>query len=115
MLRLAFAGAAALGVGLVGGWTWIVLTPAAVPQIASFIKPDAAIAPALADEPATVATAERTEPPASEPEASVVVREGSATETAAQAKVVSEQPKAQPPVSAPARSKAPPLILGVRH
>jgi hypothetical protein len=125
MLRIIFAGVAAIGVGVIAGWTFVAVVPASPPDTSTGV-PIAAIAPE--HNPSDVSVAEHLEAAASSPETPVVTRETPTTETAAPVTVIGEgQPtgatasiaKRLPATPALPRSSdravSPPVILGIRH
>src|SRR5262245_19133581 len=118
MQHIIVAGIAALTVGFVAGWALGVVVPAGG---GSASEPEAAahiLRPALehASGLQPVAT-EPDEQAAARSDAPIIAREALATETAARAPVLKDAPNASsPPVPArSSNSRAPPLILGIRH
>ena len=113
MHRFIFFGIAALAVGLVGGWTFVVLMPAE----SSKPLPTASINVEAPATPMSSPVAQREAPPPAELETPTIGQEGLAQETAARATVptVGPKPNMSTAPSAPSNTKSPPLILGIRH
>jgi len=115
MYRLTLAAIAALAVGLIGDWMFVVLTPSAVSEPMP-IASNNVLAPASASIASPV-TQRESPPRAAESNPTTFATEAQASENAARATVVPVDPKSRFSTAPPpaASNKSPPLILGIRH